>query len=405
MESNEIVLHLASVLGDNFKLSLEDVAKEKTEEDQEILYGLICLHDDLKFYKKKSDNVLDNLKNTLFNSAAITVTGRNGIIKDVNDYFLNLAGYHKKELLGKKLTMVDHPTIQSAEYASLIPDVLQGKTWRGEICNQRSDGEIFWLNTHVFPIRNTEGDIYEFWSVSTDVTQRKGMEQQLIDKNEELKQFTYMLSHDLKAPGRQINQLAEFIEEDFGDQFSPDCQEMFGVLRTSAKKLNSLIDGILEYSRADYTDESNASIDTNEIVKDFLASNVIPKNISIQLMNELPTIFGNEVKVYQIFDNLINNAIKYAKKEGGTIEISSSITSNKEYKFEIKDQGIGIEEKYLSSIFDMFVTAHPYSDADSTGIGLPLVKKIIESFGGQIGCSSQIGVGSTFWFTWPNNQI
>ncbi len=401
MESNELVKHLASVLGDHFSLTLEDIEKEETEADKEIVYGLICLHDDLKYYKSKSDHLLENMKNTLFSSAAITITGKSGVIKEVNDSFALLSGYSKKELFGKNLGLIDSPNNQNPHYQNMRSDLNSGKTWRGEICCLTKSGETFWLSTHIFPIKNEEGNVYEFWSVSTDISERKQIEIDFINKNKELEQFTYMLSHDLKAPGRQINSIIEFIQADYGDTFDEDCMHMFSLLKTSALKLNNLVDGILEYSRAEHDNSFDNKIDLHEVVDHYVKTTSIPENISIKYNDDLPVVTGNSVKMDQIIDNLLGNSIKYMHKEKGEIIIRSSSTAEGLHLIEISDNGIGIGEKHLEKIFEMFYTAHGTVRKDSTGIGLAVIKKIIESYGGEIGCKSKLGEGSTFWFTWP----
>jgi PAS domain S-box-containing protein len=401
METNKLTEHLASVLGDNFNLTLEDIEKEKTQADKEIVYGLICLHEDLQFYKKQGDHLLDNFKTALFSSAAISITNSNGYIKDVNSLFQNLSGYNIDELLGKRLDLIDDENNQSQNYINLKPFIISGKTWRGEVASLTKTGDLFWLDTHIFPIKNMEGHIYEYWSVSTEITKRKQIELELINKNSELEEFTYILSHDLKAPVRQIKQLTKSIEEDFGSEFSEDCKETFELLTSRANKLNSLIDGILDYSRADYKNTEDQLVNLNLLVKDLIDNTEKPNNLKIEILNELPSVRANEVKMDQIFENLIGNAIKYMDKPNGLIKIKVDDTASDLYRFEISDNGPGIEEKFLETIFNVFVTAHGSQRSDSTGIGLAVTKKIINAYGGQIGCNSVVSKGSTFWFTWP----
>lgn len=405
MKSNTLVKHLASVLGDSFNLTLDDIDQQETEADKEIIYGLICLHDDLDFYKRRSDNLLDNLKNTLFNSAAITVTGSNGVIKEVNSTFLDLCGYSEKELYGNRLSMIDAPDDQSEEYETLITDITQGKTWRGEVKSISKNQDEFWLNTHIFPVRNVDGDIYEYWSVSTDITQRKNMELQLVKKNKDLQEFSYMLSHDLKAPGRQIKNLADIIEDECGELFNEEAKELFSLLKSRASKLNELIDGILDYSRADYNVTNENAVDLNDLIDDYIAINKLPASIELEIPENLPQVYGNHVKVKQVFENLIGNAIKYMDKEDGKIKLSHQV--NGEFvHFKIEDNGPGIKSEYLDNIFGMFVTAHENKDRqDSTGIGLAVTKKIIKAYGGNISCESNFGEGTTFSFSWPKKQI
>ncbi len=401
METDKLTKHIASVLGDNFNLTFEDIEKEDSEENKEIIYGLICLHEDLHFYKKKSDHLLDNFKTTLFNSAAISITNSLGLIKDVNTLFLNLSGYEESELIGKKLKIIDAPNDQPDNYQHLKAFITSGNTWRGEVASLNKNGEIFWLDTHVFPIKNTEGKIYEYWSVSTEITQRKQIELELVKKNLEMQQFSYIISHDLKAPVRQINQLTELIKEEYSKEFSDGCSAMFDRLMSRATRLDLLIKGILEYSQADYKTSDDTIIDLSELVEDLIILSGVPEHIQVKVTDTLPSVMGNEVKMEQIFENLISNSIKYMNKPNGEITINVDKTLNDFYRFEIIDNGAGIKEKYINSIFDVFVTAHEEKRDDSTGIGLAIIKKIVNSYNGEIGCTSVVNEGSTFWFTWP----
>ena len=400
MDANKLIKDIASVLGDNFNLTLEDVANQETEEDQEIVYGLICLHDDLHFYKEQSDLLLTNFKNTLFNSAAVSITNSKGKIKDLNDFFLDLSGYSKNELLSKELEIIDSKDNQTADYGQLTTCITGGHTWRGEVCSVKKNGDIFWLNTHVFPIKNTEGIIYEYWSVSIDITYKKSIESKLVEKSKEMEHFSYMISHDLKAPARQIQQLVEVFEEDHKEALNDDGIQLLNHLGSRANRLNNLIDGILKYSLVDKTDTTPVELDLNNIINDIVSGFDLPEKVEIIITNPLPTIKGNKIKIAQVFENLLGNAVKYLDKETGEIMISST-QSTEYFRFEIKDNGAGIKEKYLDSIFTIFETAHESSRDDSTGIGLAVVKKIIDSYGGEIGCLSEIKKGSTFWFTLP----
>ena len=187
METNKLIGHLASVLGDNFNLSLTDVEEADSEADKEIIYGLICLHDDLAFYKKRSELLLENFKNTLFSSAAITITNSKGVIRNVNELMVKLSLYPKAELIGSRHDILDSKEEQNEDYQSLLLDITASKTWRGEVKSMKKNGATFWLDTHIFPIKNTEGNIYEYWTVSTDISKRKNIELEIIETDPSIK--------------------------------------------------------------------------------------------------------------------------------------------------------------------------------------------------------------------------
>lgn len=220
----------------------------------------------------------------------------------------------------------------------------------------------------------------------------------LQDSNEELESFAYVTSHDLKAPLRAIINLASWIAEDLDDVNKPEVKENLNLMIKRVDKMNNLIDGILRYSRIGKTNLETSILNLNEIVQDQI--NLINvENLQIQIEN-LPEIYGNEVQIREIFSNLISNAIKYNDKENGYIKIYCE-DKDKEYQFTIEDNGIGIDSKYHDRIFEMFQTLNTDSTIDSTGIGLTLVKKIIENKNGNIWIESELNKGSKFIFTLP----
>ena len=164
----------------------------------------------------------------------------------------------------------------------------------------------------------------------------------------------------------------------------------------NVEKMDSLIKGILNYSSIENHTHEERIIDVNVVLNDFLKTIDIPKNASVKVINRLPILKGNDFRLKQLFQNLIQNALKYNDKEHIIIEISST-EKDQEYLFQIKDNGIGIPKAYQQKIFDIFSKLQ--NDDNSSGIGLSIVKKIIEFYNGQIWLESQEGIGTTFYFT------
>jgi signal transduction histidine kinase len=164
--------------------------------------------------------------------------------------------------------------------------------------------------------------------------------------------------------------------------------------------MQSLIDGVLQYSRVGRVKEEIIQIDLNELVPNIIDTLAPPENISITIENELPTIVCEKTRIIQVFQNLLSNAIKFMDKPQGQIKISC-IEENGFWRFSIADNGPGIEEKHFEKIFRMFETLSPRNGFESTGVGLTLVKRIVEMYGGEIWLQSEPGSGSTFLFTLP----
>ena len=216
--------------------------------------------------------------------------------------------------------------------------------------------------------------------------------------NKKLEDFAYIVSHDLKAPLRAINQLTEWISRDYASAFDKSGKEQMDLLVGRVKHMDNLIDGILQYSRAGRIKGSEKQVDLNNVVKEVIDTLAPPKNIHVTIEDKLPVILAETVRIEQVFQNLIGNAIKYMDKPKGEIRIGY-VDEKNHWKFNIADNGPGIEEKYYDKIFQIFQTLESRDKRESTGVGLALVKKIVELYGGKIWVESKTGEGSTFFFT------
>ena len=220
--------------------------------------------------------------------------------------------------------------------------------------------------------------------------------------NEELNDFAYVVSHDLKAPLRGITQLSNWLITDHAGDLNEDGLRMLNLLMGRAKRMHDLIEGILRYSRVGRVQERRKEIDLNALVADILDLLAPPDHIEVTVASELPTVWGEETRFRQVFQNLLSNAIKFLDKPRGRIALQSTDQGDV-WRFSVTDNGPGIAAKYYDKVFQMFQTLAPRDEYESTGVGLPLVKKIVESWGGQIWLESTVGEGSTFYFTVPKS--
>ncbi|HTL47189.1 MAG TPA: HAMP domain-containing sensor histidine kinase [Verrucomicrobiae bacterium] len=230
--------------------------------------------------------------------------------------------------------------------------------------------------------------------------ERAVAEKELADMNRELNDFAYVVAHDLKAPVTAIQTLTSWIDADYGRQFNPKSQEQVQLILSNAKHMRNMIDGILDYSKAGRSKEQKQLVDLNELVVDVTRLLCPPASIQINVENKLPVLPCEKVRVSQIFQNLLGNAVKFMDKAEGLICVSSS-EHNGDYQFEIRDNGPGIPQEVQERAFHIF---HTYSShPDSTGLGLSITKKMVESMGGKIWLRSQPGQGAAFFFTLPRN--
>lgn len=232
----------------------------------------------------------------------------------------------------------------------------------------------------------------------------ESVNQELEVVNKELQNFAYIVSHDLKAPLRAVSQLSYWIAEDYADRLDSDGQEKIRLLISRVQRMNKLIEGILQYSRVGRIKEKREPVDVKSIVKralDFLSP---PAMYKISYSEDLPIIMADAIRVEQIFQNLLDNSIKYMDKEQGIISINY-IKQDEFIEFLVSDNGPGIDAKYHDKIFQIFQTLSPRDEIESTGIGLTLVKKIVENYGGKITVESEIKQGTTFRISLPQSIV
>ncbi len=214
----------------------------------------------------------------------------------------------------------------------------------------------------------------------------------------ELDSFAYSVSHDLKAPLRGIGQVADWLYSDFQDLASGEQKENLELMKNRVGRMNDLIEGILKYSRIGRAETLKEPVDLRKLVMDIVDSINVPASIEVQITKTLPTIRCVHVQIEQVFQNLIGNAICYSDKEKGLIEVGCR-GEGSERVFYVKDNGPGIAEEHFERIFKIFQTLAPKDTVESTGIGLSIVKKIVELHGGRVWPESKVGEGTTFYFT------
>lgn len=220
---------------------------------------------------------------------------------------------------------------------------------------------------------------------------------ELVDQNQELEKFSYVLSHDLKSPVRGIKSLITFSLEDLDDagiEIPQDIKDNFGLISQRAEKLERLIDGVLAYTKAGRKKEK-MQISIREGLKNALDQIEIPSNFHVFISGEDAQLLFNPIELYQVFQNLISNAIKYNDKQKGRLEIKISPQPHN-IKLSFKDTGKGIEGAYIHKVFNLFETLHVQNSYENTGIGLAIVKRIVDLNDGNITVTSEKGKWTEF---------
>ena len=266
--------------------------------------------------------------------------------------------------------------------------------------------------------RGTDGALRRMIGTHTDITERKQIEErvrkinleleqrvqqrtaELEAVNQELREFAYVVSHDIKTPLRGMSHLAAWFAQDYAETLDAKGKEFLELLIKRVKRMDDLIDGILEYSRVGRGGEPVERIPLNPLIQDILETMTLPAQIRVHVPTDLPMIRGNRTRITQVLQNLIDNAVRFMTPPGGDITLRC-LDEPTAWTFSVADNGPGIDPKYHTKIFQIFQTLLPHDQKEGTGIGLALVKKIVEFYGGKVWLESQPGEGSTFYFTIP----
>lgn len=365
----------------------------------------------LEISSKESFKELSDYKFAISTTLMVVITDSKGKISFVNENFLNASGYTREELIGKDYRNFNSRYHPEEFYDEMFATITSGKIWKSEMRDVSKNGKHYWVDNTIVPMLNKLGKPYRYISFKNDISKIKNAEieiRQHADNleriNKELDQFAYVVSHDLKAPLRAINNLSEWIEEDITEIVNDDTRENLKLLRGRVQRMEGLINGILEYSRAGRIKNNNSLVDLHQLINDITTTTNTRPNVKFILPSNLPKIITERVALEQILANFISNAVKYNDSENPVVEIGFKDLDTA-WEFSVKDNGPGIPEDYHDKIFVIFQTLQARDKIESTGVGLAIVKKLIEDKGGKIHLDSAPGKGSTFSFTWPKDWM
>ncbi|MGI4787810.1 MAG: ATP-binding protein [Janthinobacterium lividum] len=270
-----------------------------------------------------------------------------------------------------------------------------------------------WYNLRV--TRFPGGGPVQIVALQEDVTARKQAEeslrqrveeladaaQTLEQRNAELDQFAYITSHDLKAPLRGIANLSRWIEEDLEGSIPPEVAGQFDLMRGRVNRMEAMIEAILQYSRIDRTEVPSETVDVKVLLTEVIDLLNPPTSIAISMDDQMPILQTPRLRLYQVFQNLLSNAIKHHDKPTGRIHVGAQM-HGEWVEFSVKDDGPGIAPKFQERIWVIFQTLQARDKVENTGVGLALVKKIVEAQGGAVSVEAEEGQGAAFKFTWPS---
>ena len=324
-----------------------------------------------------------------------------------NHSFLEMSGYSESEILGKVARNL-FPVKTHAEKISAENNKRQkGESSSYEIQILTKANELrHWLISGA-PNYSLNGEVVGSIGIHLDITDLKTLQlqkekllEELEKSNNELQEYAHIVSHDLKSPLRSIDALVNWIKEDNKDKLDKETLKNFGLIETTLEKMEQLISDVLMYSSVGTQALEEEVIDLDVMVKELKDMLYVPNHVSIQVLKTLPKVKGEKIKLQQLFQNLMSNAIKFIDKAEGHVAISFNELDT-HFEFSVADNGMGIEAKFHDKIFRLFHSLK--KSRDSTGIGLSIVKKIVELHDGQVWLESTPSVGTTFYFTLKKN--
>ena len=341
---------------------------------------------------------------------AIIITNSDGIAEWVNEGFVRLTEFSFDDIVGRNPhQLLTGKKSNQDTIAALYQAITNHEAFSCELLKYKKSGQPFWTQITMTPIASDADTDTEakYIYIESDITPRKLAEEKMnrymknLEKTiSELDKFAYVVSHDLKAPLRAIGNLTGWIEEDMGDRLPADVLEHFNTIKGRVVRMEGLINGILDYTKASKNSGELQPFEVNELVRDSIDLIGPPANAVINVRDNLPSMKAERVKLQQVFLNLIHNSIKYNDKEDIQVEIGCE-DQGTDWKFFVKDNGPGIEPRYHDKIFVIFQTLNARDEVESRGVGLAIVKKIVEEEGGKIWVESEKGKGATFFFNWP----
>lgn len=353
---------------------------------------------------------------------SIVITDPTGAIEYVNPFFTQNTGYARDEVLGQNPRILKSGETQPSVYRDLWQTLSSGREWRGELCNRRKNGELFWESASIAPVRDARGSTTHYIAVKVDITKRRKAEEevrrlntelerrvvertaQLESANRELEAFSYSVSHDLRAPLRHVSSYVEMLRDHINGTIDPTSRRYLEAIMGSAKRMGILIDDLLAFSRLGRTEVRRHDVCVDELVRDVwgeLEPDRAGRRVSLTC-GTLPVVQADRTLLRQVFMNLLSNAIKFTRhRDEALIEVASEPAPDDSGRtaFHVRDNGAGFDMAYADKLFGVFQRLHTVDEFEGTGIGLANVRRIVHRHGGTTWAEGSPDGGATFSFT------
>ena len=346
--------------------------------------------------------LLDIINNSL---ALMYILDTEGRFLLANKKLADLFGTTPEQLTGR--TRLDVMTQETADlhHANDLQVMRERKLMVFEEENQEADGKHIYL-TMKYPLLRSDGKLYAVGGMSVDITERKLAEQELLEKNAELTRFAYTMSHDLRSPLVTVKTFLGYLEKDMQSQDAGCIEKDFAFIHGATDKMARLLDELLELMRIGRVVNSSVEAPLQDIVQEALglvAGQIAERGVQVKITKQPLLLYGDRPRLVELFQNLIDNAVKFMGDQmEPKVEIGVTTKNNENVLF-VRDNGLGIDPRHIEKMFGIFERFNP--EVEGTGIGLALVKRIVEVHGGTIWVASEgLGKGACFWFSLPEGR-
>ncbi len=327
-----------------------------------------------------------------------------GIITSWNAGVEHLLGYSEREWIGCHASVIFTPhdkaveacesEMRKAEQTGCATDI----RW-----HRKKDGTEFFANGFMNALRNEQGVLIGYAKIMSDETARKQLQDSLTESNTALEQFAYVASHDLQEPLRTMGSYAQLLTKKYGGQLGADGDQFLGFIVSAAARMSALVRDLLAYARAATEEERPSSIALDEDLEAALThlDQAIRDSSASVTHDPMPTLPVDRGQMVRLFQNLVGNALKYRKPGLPSKVHISAEQKGAEWVIAVRDNGIGFDPQYASTVFAPFKRLHTSEEYPGTGVGLAICQRIVKAQGGRIWAESQVGKGATFFFTLP----
>ena len=344
----------------------------------------------------------------------VVITDLEGCIEYVNPKFVETTGYTVEEAVGQNPRILKSGEQSDAYYEDLWQTITSGQEWRGEFHNKRKDGKLYWELASIAPIYDAQGQMTHFIAIKEDITERRRAEEalhqhtaELQTRNEELDAFAHTVAHDLKGPLSPIVGIAQVLDQRYVELSEEKLHDYLNKIARNGRKMGRIIDELLLLAGARKMEVDTEALDMASIVteaQERLVDMIKEHQVEVILPKSWPAALGYAPWIEEVWANYLSNALKYGGRPGEDVplrvEFGFDKLADQHIRFWVSDNGPGLTPEEQARLFIPFTRLNQVR-AKGHGLGLSIVRRIVDKLGGQVGVESEVGAGSLFWFTLP----